>query len=393
MPAVDMRLYEENLPVFQEGLRAREILGSADASKLTRAERTVLRGRVHAGDEAFTRIYEATKWVSRRIVREEMSRPRSFHVLLDEEELMQAAMEGVYHMCARADVTRMRSAVNYLMSWIKTSVERAATKAESAYGMTSSQLRLNRKIAAVRARMTRENGAAPTDEEVYEFFHSGKADVQTKYGRGPNPDKTPKVSLENRKITLEQIKAQHEVDSGTPMKFAVTDSQTIDHDTSRLGLTSTDDSRDPMDDNGESITSYWIAYMTEHGIPQEQRDMIAFSLNLYTVNNAGSQPAKPRTARKATSEKSRARVNRSNASKYMRRAEALAAEFTLYMQSAEGSIAQWTSQWVIEHGDGEWLPFITVPVRPDADLFPWFDPDKPVTTGNRKYKHLRVNQS
>lgn len=377
---IDLSLYEENLPVFQEGIHAREVLESGDADGLSRAERSALRARVHAGEDAFMRIYQATEWVSRRLVREEMARPRSFHVVLDEDELMQAAMEGVYRMCVRADVTRMKSAVNYLMSWIKTSVERAACKEEASYGMTSSQVRLNRKIAAVRARMRRENGVEPTDEEVYEFFQSGKADIRTKYGRKQSPDNKVKQSKENRRITLRQIQAQHEVDAGTPMKFAVSDEATVERDTSRIRMQAVVDERDPLGDNGQSIHAYWTEYMDTHGIDPMQMDTIAESLDLYPVNHDDTSESdgkeKPQSRR--------------STKKWLNNAIELGKEFTLYMQTREGNIAQWTRQWTQEHGDGDWLPFLYVPVKTDSELFPWYDPDEPESPENTRYHHLII---
>lgn len=375
---IDLSLYEENLPVFQAGVHAREVLESGDADGLSRAERSELRARVHAGEDAFMRIYRATEWVSRRLVREEMARPRSFHVVLDEDELMQAAMEGVYRMCVRADVKRMKSAVNYLMSWIKTSVERAACKEEASYGMTSSQVRLNRKIAAVRARMRRENGVEPTDEDVYAFFQSGKADVRTKYGRKQAPDDKLKQSKENRRITLRQIQAQHEVDSGTPMKFAVSDETTVERDTSRLQLQAMVGERDPLGDNGQSIQAYWAEYMSTHGIDPDQMSIIAETLNLYPVNHDDNDDEQSRTRR--------------SMNKWLSNASELSREFTLYMQTREGNIAQWTRQWTQEHGDGGWLPFLNVPVMPDRELFPWYDPDQPETADNTRYHHLIIHQ-
>jgi DNA-directed RNA polymerase specialized sigma subunit len=325
---IDKDLYETNLPAFQAGEKAKQVLSSSKADRLSRSDKAALKKAVRDGDAAFAVIYTRVEWLVKRIVKEEMAKPRAFHVILEEEDLEQAALEGVYKMLKKADLDKMESALNYLMNWIKTTVERAASKNESEFGMPPSRLRIFKKIAAVRAKVRNELGRQPTNEEVLEYFHSGKADWKSKYGKkGSNGS----AFKENANMSLKNIEEQEYFDVGHPMHTAVTDELSIDREASSNGGV-----QDVL--NPES-KHFWITYMDGLGIPEHQQESIAWFLGLYDTNGKG----KPNKNDKKD-------------------AEQLSNEFKSVIACSPARLQEYAVVYEEQYGEGPWSAFKNIPV-------------------------------
>lgn len=322
---LDMALFEKDVPLFKEGLAARDKLAT-DGAMLSRAEKLDLRRKARAGEEAWLEISERAEWVINKAVSKEMDRPRTFHVMLDPEELHQAGLEAIWKMLKAIDLDKMNSPVNYLMQWVNTLVERTASKDEAEFGVTGSKINKFRKIAAIRAKLRKKIGREPTDEEVYEFVKAGGGKVKTMNGRlksktdtKPNDDDAPRYSLE---LIIEQGK----LNNGSPMRFAITDPVAIDAETNT------------GDDTGKMLeppnVSFWRGWMKHVGIREDQWDKIAASLSLYDVDDE------------------------------ITASKRLADEAGMLIGSSTGGIVDYAREWSQEHGPGPWDVFANVTMGP-----------------------------
>lgn len=323
---LDMALFEKNVPLFKEGLAARDKL-AADEASLSRTERLELRRKARAGEEAWMEISSRAEWVITKAVRKEMDRPRTFHVLLDPEELHQAGLEAIWKMLKAIDLDKMNSPVNYLMQWVNTLVERAASKDEAEFGVTGTRLNQYRKIAAIRAKLSRKIGREPTDEEVYEFVKAGGGKTKTMNGRikDKNGDDSSPAQF-----SLAVIVEQGKLNMGSPMKFAITDPVAIDAEAKT------------EDASGQVLepptVGFWRGWMKSVGIREDQWDKVAVSLALYDV--PGSVPPSKR----------------------------MADEVGMLIGSSTGGIVDYAREWGVEHGPGPWDVFADVTMGPPIAL-------------------------
>lgn len=317
-------LFERTVPVFKRGLEAREELSSND--DLPRKEKVKLRQAVSRGSEAYAEVCDKAGWIIERAVKNEMDKPRNFHVLLDAEDLRQAGFEAVWKMMRKADPSKMDgSAVNYLMQWVNTDVSRAAMGSETSYGMSSNKLKMMRKIAAVRSKLASKIGRDPTDEEVFEFFQNGGAKISTKYGqRG-------KDTSSSSGITLDMINEQRRLEHGTNLKFPVTDLGTID---SEVSSPSAD--HDYVDDSSKN---FWTSWFRKVGIAPDQWDKIAGLLDLYDIPGKGK----------------------------IRKSVRLIEEFQILVGSEYGDISGFADEWMDKYGDGPWNVFVGVRLTPGVE--------------------------
>lgn len=341
---LDMALFEKNVPLFKEGLAARNKL-AADGATLSRAEKLDLKRKARAGEEAWLEISDRAEWVINKAVSKEMNRPRTFHVMLDPEELHQVGLEAIWKMLKAIDLDKMNSPVNYLMQWVNTMVERAASKDEAEFGVTGSKLNKYRKIAAIRARLRKKIGREPTDEEVYEFVKSGGGKVKTMNGRlknNKNDDAVPQYSL---KLIIEQGK----LNAGSPMKFAVTDPVAIDAETS------TGDDADSILES--STVGFWRGWMKSVGISVSQFDDVAASLALYDVDHEVSQSKR------------------------------LHDEASLLIGSSTGGIVDYAREWSREHGPGPWDVFTNVTMGPPIAI------DSVDENGHKIFRVLKFDEA
>jgi DNA-directed RNA polymerase specialized sigma subunit len=348
---VGIDLFRRTLPVFKKGLEAKDRLAKRDGT-ISRSEKVKLRRLATLGDAAYQEVCDACEWMVNRAVRKELNRPRSFHVIMNDEDLRQAGFEAVFKMMKTADLSKMHgSAVNYLMQWISTNVSRAALKDEAEFGMSSSKLVIMRKIAAVRARLGKTLGRTATDDEVYEFLQSGAADMKTMYGRSDGSSK----HHANDKISLDMIHDQSRLNSGTPMKFAVTDPIAIDAEVNSedLGVSDYDAVLEPP------TKTFWTSWMKHVGISEKQWDVIAILTGIYDTGPDIKRP---------------------------RRAARLVNEFYMLVGSKTGAINLYAKQWSKDHGPGQWDVFSDIEL---SDEIPIHGVDK---NGSPLFNVLKINR-
>lgn len=329
---IDLALFEKNLPLFKDGLEARDKLSSPDAAGLDRSETAALRKKSRLGEEAWMEVSEKAKWVIAKAVRTEMSRPRSFHVYLDEEDLWQVGYEAVWKMMRAADLSKMKSPVNYLMMWVNTMVKRAASKEEAEFGLAVSQVDRLKLIAAVREKLAKEKGSSPTDEEVYEALHSDSTRLKNMYGRlGADVKK-----MAPRNVTMEDVVEQGKINAGSPMRFAVNEDDLHEGELK----TAAAEAKFEDDLTEQWRRAFWQAWMQKMRISRDQWDKIAASMGFYQTIGSG-------------------KTKKSNR---------LADEVAVLLASETSGVRDLSREWTREYGDGPWSLFGDVELGPPVSL-------------------------
>lgn len=116
-----------------------------------------------------------------------------------------AAIDGLDRGLSRYDMKNIEtsSPTNYLIQWASAYASRERDKLEMPIDMSVNAYRKFKKISAVRKKLKDEIGREPTNQEVLDFFHSGKADVKKSLGGRKNRQSSKNVS--NQKITEKDI--------------------------------------------------------------------------------------------------------------------------------------------------------------------------------------------
>ena len=102
------------------------------------------------------------------------------------------------------------SATNYLFQWFTVYAKRELSILEAPYGIAPSRFQKYKKVSAVRKKLTAELNRDVTNDEIYEYFQSGQADLKTMNGRIEN---SAKPSQANKNITMELIVEQEEFEN------------------------------------------------------------------------------------------------------------------------------------------------------------------------------------
>lgn len=119
-----------------------------------------------------------------------------------------AGINGMEKGLRHFDVEKMKkSSTNYLFQWITTYAKKELNSLEAPLGIPPSKFQRFKKISAVRKKMEHSLGRKVTNEEVHEFFATGKADLKTMNGRVGSSDKPSQANLN---ITLDAIVEQQE---------------------------------------------------------------------------------------------------------------------------------------------------------------------------------------
>lgn len=110
--------------------------------------------------------------------------------------------KGLHHF----DEEKMKkSATNYLFQWFVVYAKRELSIIEAPLGIAPSRFQKYKKISAVRKKHSAELGHQASNEEVYNYFQSGRGDLKTMNGRVGSSNQP---SMANKNITLELIEEQ-----------------------------------------------------------------------------------------------------------------------------------------------------------------------------------------
>lgn len=120
--------------------------------------------------------------------------------------LYYAGINGLTKGLRHFDVDKLnKSSTNYIFQWIVTYAKKELNIIEAPFGVAPSRFQKYKKISAVRKKLSDELGRYAENDEVLEFFHSGRADVKNMNGR---LEKSDKPYASNQNITLELVAEQ-----------------------------------------------------------------------------------------------------------------------------------------------------------------------------------------
>lgn len=195
-----------NIPIIQEGRKASENLMHGNI--VDRLESLVEQNRVLRRELAIEELSDLSMPLMVREAQKMLAGSR----MKDEDGmvgvLVQAGLEGFRRGLDKFDEDKVNiSSTNYLMQWFTAYARRELTNSESINGIPPSRFGIFKKIAAVRRKLSDEYQRPATNEEIHDYFQSGKADLPNRAGRVSNKDRP---SAANRKIHLDIIKEQEE---------------------------------------------------------------------------------------------------------------------------------------------------------------------------------------
>lgn len=120
--------------------------------------------------------------------------------------LYYAGINGMVKGMRHFDVDKLnKSSTNYLFQWIVTYAKKELNILEAPFGIAPSRFQRYKKISAVRKKLSEQLGRYADNEEVLEYFLSGKADLKTMNGR---VEKDNKPFAVNQNMTLDIIEEQ-----------------------------------------------------------------------------------------------------------------------------------------------------------------------------------------
>lgn len=201
----DLRRY---VPIYQEGDHALAVLEDQDAHELTPGEINLFQNQVNMRQLALERICELSAPLMTRETAKLLtnSRLRGKEGVFD--SLYWAGIKGMEKGLRKFEVDKIRtSSTNYLFQWFVTYARNELMALEAPFGIPVSRYLKYRKIGAVRSKLTEELERRPTNEEVLDYFHSGRADMRNMNGRVANAGKPSRA---NQMITLAEVTEQDE---------------------------------------------------------------------------------------------------------------------------------------------------------------------------------------
>lgn len=228
-----LRLY---VPDFQAGEAAElRLKDPEDSSLRDPAERTRLISQSGLKKLAYDKLTELTYPLMRREIQTVI---RNSHLKREEDEIFSviyyAGLGGMERGLRKFEVSKIEeSATNYLFQWIMVYAKKELLRLEAPMGVPPTRFQKHKKIAAVRKKLSELLGRAASNGEILEYFHTGRAEFKSY--NGPKI-KTMGVSEANRKITMELIEEQEEIEKN--LSFAQIFDSSEDYRSERLLSTS-----------------------------------------------------------------------------------------------------------------------------------------------------------
>lgn len=224
-----LRLY---VPLFQSGETADARLKEPkDKSLGDLAERARLLSEQGLTKLAYDELTELTYPLMRREIQSVI---RNSHLKREEDEIFSviyyAGLGGMERGLRKFDVKKIEeSATNYLFQWIMVYAKKELLRLEAPMGVPPTRFQKHKKIAAVRKKLSELLERPATNTEILEYFHTGRAEFKSY--NGPKI-KAAGVSEANRKITMELIEEQEELEKN--LSFAQIFDSSEDYRSERL---------------------------------------------------------------------------------------------------------------------------------------------------------------
>lgn len=224
-----LRLY---VPLFQAGENAEKRLSDPKDQSLRDLDlRVSLLSQLKLKKLAYDELTELTYPLMRKEIQGII---RNSHLKREEDEIFPviyyAGLGGMERGLRKFEVSKIEeSATNYLFQWIMVYAKKELLKLESPMGIPPTRFQKHKKIAAVRKRLSEILDRPASNEEILEYFHTGRAEFKSY--NGPKI-KAAGVSEANKRITMELIEEQEQIEKN--LSFAQIFDSSEDYRSERL---------------------------------------------------------------------------------------------------------------------------------------------------------------
>lgn len=283
-----LELLAEKVPAVKTGYEATQQLqekpkGFKPMSAEEREEFNNLQALVMRGKDAQESLILSALPLIKDLASKEYSRRQAWSSRVSYEELLQEAITGfIRGLLSYQPAKTKHSATNYLGQWVVTTVRRKLETLEHDFSIPYEVVERNRRIVAVRSRLTAELKREPTDEEVLIALNDKSQKPGNKWGKTGDTATTPVKTDSKRspQFTQEHLDMSKEL---TAKLYAMSSNEPSDtEEESSYEKFSTPISSQPMtsvsdiEDSSikESKKDFFVEVFMMMKIGSKQRDII-----------------------------------------------------------------------------------------------------------------------
>lgn len=189
-----LELLAEQVPLVKKGYEAHQQLqekpaGYKAVSKEEREEQHKLQTLVNKGKDAQESLIMSALPLIKDLASKEYSRRQAWSSRVSYEELLSEAVAGfIRGLLSYHPAKTKHSATNYLGQWVVTTVRRRLETLEHDFSIPYEVVERNRRIVAVRSRLTAEMKKEPTDEELLIALNDKAQKPGNKWGKTANAE-------------------------------------------------------------------------------------------------------------------------------------------------------------------------------------------------------------
>lgn len=192
-----LELLAEKVPLVKAGYEANQRLQQMPAGYKTmsleeREEYRALQTINTRGKDAQEALILSALPLIKDLASKEYSRRQAWSSRVSYEELLQEAIAGfIRGLLSYQPAKTKHSATNYLGQWVVTTVRRRLETLEHDFSIPYEVVERNRRIVAVRSRLTTDLKREPTDEELLDALNDKTQKPSNKWGRPPSAETEP----------------------------------------------------------------------------------------------------------------------------------------------------------------------------------------------------------
>lgn len=206
-----LELLAEHVPVVKAGYEANQQLQAKPAgykpmSKEEREEQHTLQTLVRKGQDSQESLIMSALPLIKDLASKEYSRRQAWSSRVSYEELLSEAVTGfIRGLLSYQTAKTKHSATNYLGQWVVTTVRRRLETLEHDFSIPYEVVERNRRIVAVRSRLTADLKREPTDTELLESLNDKTQKPGNKWGKNittetedpikPDPTETKRSAI------------------------------------------------------------------------------------------------------------------------------------------------------------------------------------------------------
>lgn len=209
-----LELLAEQVPLVKAGYEANQRLlekpaGYKAVSKEEREEYHNLQKLVNKGKDAQEALIMSALPLIKDLASKEYSRRQAWSSRVSYEELLSEAVAGfIRGLLSYHPAKTKHSATNYLGQWVVTTVRRRLETLEHDFSIPYEVVERNRRIVAVRSRLTSEMKREPTDAELLIALNDKEQKPGNKWGKTTTNEETDPSEVPDKPKTENKRSAQ-----------------------------------------------------------------------------------------------------------------------------------------------------------------------------------------